>query len=120
MDDLVLFHMHMLSCVLLSLYRYGEAKGLGERVNATRIHISKLQVFSYDRSLSKMSKLGVNGFNKRFFLCLYADKLKSQIEKYRIARGIQALTDVLSTVESDKKEESLMKELESEKAKYVL
>jgi hypothetical protein len=44
---------------------------------------------------------------------LIADKLKSQLEKHRIARGIEGETQT----EPDHKEEELKRTLESEKAR---
>ena len=49
-----------------------------------------------------------------------ADKLKSRLEKYRISRGIQVPSaSSTASVQMDQKEEELVRELESEKVKYV-
>ncbi len=46
-----------------------------------------------------------------------ADKLKSRLEKHRISRGIQGPTD--ASAQADQREEELIGQLESEKAKSV-
>ena len=57
----------------LSLYhRYAEAKGLGERVNSSRVTISESGY--------------VNNACCNSFVC--TDKLKSQLEKHRLIKGI--------------------------------
>ena len=49
-----------------------------------------------------------------------ADKLKSQLEKHQIARGIEVPTAGASTsVEPDRREEELKRMLESEKTRCV-
>ena len=49
-----------------------------------------------------------------------ADKLKSQIEKYRIARGLQGTSADSATSGLDEKEEQLKRELEAEKERYII
>jgi len=51
-----------------------------------------------------------------YFLLVFLDKLKSKLEKYRIARQLHEGTD-LSSVRENEKEEELKKEMKMERGK---
>ena len=125
--------------------RYSEAKALGERVNTSRVHISKPSRYMVTNHLHDSNVLSTNGTDEAYCgictctdicmayscthidlahilysssLLLLPDKLKSQIEKQRVSQSLQSLTGS-SPAGTDPKEEALRKDMEAEKAKYV-